>query len=894
MAKQTKEALFDAGSDKSAQGPVECLGMKFPNDEARRAHFTEKLREKLKDPAFRKIEGFPIGEDEDILALSDPPYYTACPNPFLAGMLHEQNASSSTTPPYSRKPFAVDVSEGKTDSLYKAHGYHTKVPHLAIVPSLLHYTEPGDVVLDGFCGSGMTGVAAHFCASPPAEYRSELEQRWAKEGMGKPKWGSRTVILNDLSPAATLITANYTMPFNVEAFGVQAKALLEDVKSEIGWMYQTLHTDGRTKAQIEYTVWSEVYSCAECSGEVVFSEEALDRKTNKVRDNFPCPHCKVVLTKSRLEQLFEKRFDKLLQQTVETPKRKPVLIVYKIGKTRFEKEPTTADLEVLRKIEKLDAPLFPIKPFPFDDMWEATRLQGRQISHVHHLFLPRQAHGLCALWSRAIACPDTRLRSFMIYFVEQAIWGMSVLARYAPTHFSQVNQYLAGVYYVGSQHAECSPWYILEGKRDRLISAFKRQYARQGTAFTSTGDTAALPIPASSVDYIFTDPPFGDNLPYSELNFVVECFLKVTTDPLQEAVVDRSKKNEESQKGLGDYQRLMECCFAEYYRVLKPGRWLTVVFSNSKNAVWTAIQEAMARAGFIVADVRTLDKQQQSFKQVTSIAVKQDLVISAYKPTETLESQFKLQAGTESGVWEFVRTHLGQLPVFVSKGARAEVVAERMSYFLFDRMVAFHVQRGYSLPMSAAEFHAGLAQRFPERESMYFLPEQASEYDRRRLEVKEMEQFELFVSDEKSAIQWVRLQLSLHPMGFSDLQPLYMKEAQRVWEQHEQPLELRTILEQNFVEDGDGKWRVPDPKKESDLEQIRHRALMKEFQQYLDTRGKLKVVRTEALRAGFKESWQKKDYSTIVQMAKRVPEAVIQEDQALLMYFDNASLLSGE
>ena len=131
-------------------------------------------------------------------------------------------------------------------------------------------------------------------------------------------------------------------------------------------------------------------------------------------------------------------------------------------------------------------------------------------------------------------------------------------------------------------------------------------------------------------------------------------------------------------------------------------------------------------------------------------------------------------------------------------------------------------------------------------------------------------------------------------MKYQDLQPLYMKEAQRVWEKHEQPLELQTILEQNFVLEDDEAWRVPDPKKEADLEQIRHRALMKEFQQYLDTKGKLKVVRTEALRAGFKECWQKQDYTTIVQMAKRVPEAVIQEDPALLMYFDNASLLTGE
>ncbi|MEI7451440.1 MAG: hypothetical protein WCJ75_17665, partial [Desulfomonile sp.] len=58
-------------------GPVKCLGMTFPNDDERRKHFLGVLRDKLKDPEFRKIEGFPIGSDEDILTLSDPPYYTA-------------------------------------------------------------------------------------------------------------------------------------------------------------------------------------------------------------------------------------------------------------------------------------------------------------------------------------------------------------------------------------------------------------------------------------------------------------------------------------------------------------------------------------------------------------------------------------------------------------------------------------------------------------------------------------------------------------------------------------------------------------------------------------------------------------------------------------------------
>ena len=146
--------------------PVECLGTSFPNDEARRDYFLDKLSEKLKDPEFHKIEGFPIGEDEDILALSDPPYYTACPNPWIGDFIAEWEGAKPEKPvdyEYHHEPFASDVSEGKNNAIYNAHSYHTKVPHKAIMRYILHYTEPGDIVFDGFCGTGMTGVAAQMC-----------------------------------------------------------------------------------------------------------------------------------------------------------------------------------------------------------------------------------------------------------------------------------------------------------------------------------------------------------------------------------------------------------------------------------------------------------------------------------------------------------------------------------------------------------------------------------------------------------------------------------------------------------------------------------------------------------------------------------------------------------
>ncbi len=893
MVKNSKQDLFPTTKD-AAEGPVECLGMTFPNDEARRAYFTEKLREKLKDPEFRKIEGFPIGEDEDILAMSDPPYYTACPNPFIGEFVSKSVSRKAAGQDYHREPFTADVSEGKSDGLYTAHAYHTKVPHKAIVRYALHYTEPGDVILDGFSGSGMTGVAAQMCGCPNPDFRQEVEMERKAAGYPIPEWGERRVILSDLSPVATFIAANYNTPVDAQAFRKVGAAILSSLRDNIGWMYDTPHATSRTSGTINYTVWSEVFRCQNCGGEVVFLEQALDQGSKSVKDSFPCPTCGATLTKRSMERVVETHFDPALKTSISSTKRTPILINYSVGGARHEKRLDGQDQALIDRLQNQT----PDNWFPINRMMHASegterwgdnwRAGTANFSHIHHLYLPRSLHALSNLWKLAEEVPNSRTRQFAKFFVEQAVWGLSILARYAPTHFSQVNQYMSGLIRVLSQHAECSPWYILEGKLNRLVRDFAQCRWSGKAAFISTGSCTQLPVPDDSVDYIFTDPPFGDNLAYAELNFLIEAWHRVFTNWKPEAIMSDIQK-----KTLTEYQELMRRCFKEYHRVLKPGRWMTVVFHNSRNVVWNAIQEAIRSAGFVIADVRTLDKKQGSFNQVlASGAVKQDLTITAYKPSRELEEKVQTDAG-ERGVWSFVETHLSQLPIFLQRKGHAVVVAERQEFLLFDRMVAFYVQRGLPVPLSASDFYAGLHQRFPERDGMYFLSEQVTEYDRKRLEVKDIEQYQLFVSDEKTAIQWVRRQLHERPMTYSDLQPLYMQEAQRVWDKHEQPVELRTILEQNFIEEK-GQWHVPDPKNEAHLEQIRNRALLKEFQQYLDTKGKLKIVRTEALRAGFKESWQKKDYTTIVQMAKRVPDAVIQEDQALLMYFDNASLMLGE
>ena len=409
---------------------------------------------------------------------------------------------------------------------------------------------------------------------------------------------------------------------------------------------------------------------------------------------------------------------------------------------------------------------------------------------------------MAAMWRRALRQDSRRLRNMLLFLVEQAIATMSILNRFRANQGSQSNQVLNGVYYVPSLIAEISPGCRLGRKIKQIPQVFSSLKFRRQHSIVTTSDAGHLGVPNNSIDYIFTDPPFGENIYYADLNYLVESWHRVSTQSDPEAIVDRAKK-----KSIIDYQRLMQSCFAEYCRVLKPGRWMTVVFHNSRSAVWNAIQEAMSAAGFVVADVRTLDKKQGSFRQVTSTAVKQDLVISAYRPNGGLEERFRIRAGSEDGAWDFVRTHMKHLPSFVRSEGHAETIAERQKYLLFDRMVAFHVQRGHTVPLSAAEFYAGLMTRFVERDEMFFLPEQVGEYDRLRLTTKGVLQLDLFVKDEESAIRWLRRAMMRKPRSFQDIHPVFVRELAG-WEKHEEVLELADLLAQNFFM-YDGVGEVP-------------------------------------------------------------------------------------
>lgn len=837
---------------------------------------SKKLTKELID-SIRHIDGFPIGSDEDIMELSDAPYYTACPNPFINDFINEYGTEyDEETDNYHRVPFSYDVVEGKTDPIYNAHSYHTKVPYKAIMRYILHYTEPGDIVFDGFAGSGMTGIASQMCGAADLETKMSIEK-----DVKNVKWGYRYPILNDISTYAAFTESNYNKGIDIK-FEKEANRLLEILKTKYGYLYETIHTiDGIEQksvtgenivGNIKYVVWSDIFSCNNCAEEFIFYDIALDEGTKKTLKEFKCPKCKKLISRSTIDRVFTMNIEDSSKEIRKYPKKVPVLINYIVGKSRYFKKPDKHDLKKLNELNQMyiDTHMNDIKIVNGD---ETGRLINNGIEKCSDIYNRRALLLLSDLYKYS---ESNKVK----FWINSALPKLTILNRYMPEHGSRaLVGPMSGTFYAPPISVENNVFMQLEFQLKKIL---KVQYNQCESIVTNQSSTDLSNIKDNSIDYIFIDPPFGDNLMYSELNNIVEGWLKVRTNNNEEAVVNKTQKKDSKK-----YLELMTQCLKEMYRILKPGRWITIEFHNSKNTIWNMIQESIIRAGFITADVRILNKGKGTINQFNAKgAVKHDLVISAYKPREKFMNEFLLNMGTEEAVWDFIKEHLENLPISINNGYRIEKIVERENYLLFDRMIAFHIQNGISIPMDAGDFYRGLNERFVERDGMYFLPAQVNQYDQESSKYESIEQLSFIVTDEKTAIQWVRTKLEKKPQTYQDLQPNFLKELHQV--KHEKLPELMDMLQQNFLKDEDGKWYVPDLSKQSDLEKIREKSLLKEFEEYLRETKKLKQFRTEAVRLGFKKCWKDKSYETIVKLAKRLPETVIQEDQTLLMYYDNA------
>ena len=822
------------------QGPVTVFGLTFKNDEERRQYFREELRRRL--PELRKIEGFPIGEDDDIINLSDPPYYTACPNPWL------NDIPVTKTKKVVNAPFNSDLSSDERHPVYSFHPYHTKVPPRIIEKLIKYYTNENDLVLDVFSGSGMTGVAARET--------------------------NRNVILCDLAPISTFISA-----INNKRFGnIVAKVLLDIIaesKNEYGFLYKTVNG-----IEINYYVWCDVFLCPECCHEFPIFPHGVIHHGNKVetKKRFYCPTCGKEHTIRSIERII----------TSEGKKRSVVWVNAGSGKQRINRETDQFDKELAQKATQL---LSEFEGFYPKDIIDPNRysaklaqLGNKNIDNISKFLSDRNLLIFADVYNRIMKISSTPIKNACLSILTSIFTVVSERQGYFGGGGG-----MSGNLYMPIVRMEKNIYATLERKIKKYqeVDLYKNKYG--GESFVTTQSSTALDnIKDESVDYIYTDPPFGANIIYSEMNLLLEGWLKVKTNNGEEAIVDETANKTEFV-----YSTLMKECFSQCYRKLKKDHWMSVEFHNTKASIWNILQNSIMKAGFIIAQISKLDKGGTTIlADIRPGAAVQDLIISCYKPSVDFEEEGFAKTSTKEYVWDFIEHHLEKLALTSIEDGRAHAVSERNPRILYDRMLSYYILHGFEVPMSLHEFMRELSHRYVERDNMYFTPKQALEYDKLRLKSVDFVPMGIIVSDEANGIEWIKNQIRNTPKTYKEIQPNWTKALVAIRKGDKIP-ELNIILEENFIKNEDGTWRLANVNDDVDLEKLRTKALLKEFKLYLEAcrkpRGKLKDVRVEAVRAGFKQCYSDKNFADIILVGDRIPQNLLTEDEILLQYYDIAS-----
>lgn len=859
------------------QGPVTVFGLTFKNDEERRQYFREELRRRM--PELRKIEGFPIGEDDDIINLSDPPYYTACPNPWLNDFIAQweeekkelQREGKRKADFEVKEPYAYDISQGKNSAIYNAHTYHTKVPHEVIMRYILHYTQPGDIVLDGFAGTGMTGVAASSCDKRTEEIINDFE----KNNLARPKWGLRHSICGDLSPLCFHISSNYNLTANTLTLGKVVESLITELRSKFDDFYEVDSKWG--KAHVNYFVWSKIVSCQNCGSELNIHDLTFDYSTKTLYKSLKCPSCGSVQTHTSATDVWETEFDTVLNESVRQQKYVCCLMNITPNKGRYFSK--TVPNPVLEKIDGF------IPTHELGQGYNIDQLVRTGCKHVHQIYAPRTQRVLSYLYELIHDKYSLYEKELMFIFTSM-LPKLTRLNRYMPQHGSRaLVGPMANVLYLPPQYVENNPIDQFEYQAKKVLKAFSQ--TSKGSIIQVCSATNSS-VKENSIDYIFTDPPFGANIMYSELNTISESWLKLFTNNKEEAI-----SNPAQNKGFPEYQDIMTRCFKEYYRVLKPGHWMTVEFSNTSAAFWNSLQYSIINAGFVISAITDLDKKRGGlYAMIGPTAVKQDLAISCYKPSSEVIQAFTDITNTKDSVWNFITEHLQHLPVHLENGNATTSIVERNHKILYDRLISYYVQHGYSIPMDSQEFQRGLRERFVERDGMFFTASQAAEYEQKKLKSLGFVPMGIMVSDEANGIEWLKNELRKKEQTRQDLYSEWTKAVVAVRKGDKMP-ELDVLLEENFIKNDNATWRLPNVEDDVDLEKLRTKALLKEFKLYLEVcrkpRGKLKDVRVEAVRAGFKQCYSDKNFADIILVGDRIPQNLLTEDEVLLQYYDIAS-----
>ena len=535
-----------------------------------------------------------------------------------------------------------------------------------------------------------------------------------------------------------------------------------------------------------------------CGQPIVLWEAAVDKDSGKVSEAFNCPHC-------------DQEWQKLSLTLADSI---PVQVSYSWtdakGKRRRSSRPLNdKDIQIVQNIEQEDIPFW----VPDDEIWAGRELMTmgpnrKGIKRVSEFFTKRNLRGLGCLWHH-ISRQEAPIKSAMEFVFTSQINRASKLRRMRPLG---PGEQLSGTLYVASLTVESNVFSLFDKALKRYCESVRPmgEAARNVSIFQE--DARALPLPDNSADYIFTDPPFGGNIYYADAALLWEAWLGCCTDETKELVFNRQRLKDSHFRTIDDYERGMTLACSEMFRILKPGRWATIEFNNSDGGVFQLVRRAIQSGGFDIASMLLFDKKLKTFKQAKGEkgeeeVVDKDVLFNLQKPAVLRSEVLPNDHDVERQVADAVREHLQTLPDRIKAEPSKYSKEHRTTATINSMLMNVLIPRGVSVEGLNLPFIERVCARYFRKvgQRWYLSGEAVSGTDDSRLFVDDAA-----ITDEVTAIDWLRQQLHVKSLLIGELKPLWMQATGLLPVDLSQSLVLEDLLSENFWRDADSnRWREP-------------------------------------------------------------------------------------
>lgn len=420
--------------------------------------------------------------------------------------------------------------------MYLMHKYWARKPHNVVSEYIKHYSKKGDIILDPFCGSGPTPIEA-----------IKIE---------------RKAVGVDLNPIGTLITRMTAMPIDRSRIESTFKEIQRNCESEIGELFET--------------------NCIYCKDRaIVLATINRKKKYDPIEIRYFCNRCN----------------------------------------NRYAKEPDQKDLQLLRGIDSKKIPFwYPATKLAYNgrDFKEGTH--DPDIDSIDKLFSKRNLIALSILFNHIDNINDSRIRDIFKFSFTSMVHLASKMCPVAKpsershwSEYSSTSFWAVHRFWIPPISMESNVWMLFESAikgaqgiiRGKEDSESKITYYKEAKVFDDLGNDANIflkthsaleltdIIPENSIDYVFTDPPYGGSVQYFELSTLWASWLKLELNYKDEVTI-----NKQQNKDFNFYHQMLTASFRQVYDVLKMGKYMTVTFHSTDVKVWTSIIKAVMLAGF--------------------------------------------------------------------------------------------------------------------------------------------------------------------------------------------------------------------------------------------------------------------------------------------------------